>query len=75
VSSSRGLHIIRPMRALGLLSASILVSLTPYFKLKHFIIYVSLLYSRTHVITLYLSHVYDVLYVNASVLITHMDLG
>jgi hypothetical protein len=31
--------------------------------------------SRTHVITLYLGHVCDVLSVNASVLTTRMDLG
>jgi hypothetical protein len=31
--------------------------------------------SRTHVITLYSGHVYDALYINASVLTTRMDPG
>jgi hypothetical protein len=43
VSSSRGLRILGPMRALVSPSESILVSLPLYFKLEHFIIYVSLL--------------------------------
>jgi hypothetical protein len=43
VSSSRGLHIIGPMRALVSPSDTILVSLLLCFKLEHFIIYVSLL--------------------------------
>jgi hypothetical protein len=43
VSSSRGLRIIGPMRALEPSSVGILVSLSPCFKLEHFIIYVFLL--------------------------------
>jgi hypothetical protein len=43
VSSSRGLRILGPMRALVSPSDSILVSLLLYFKLKHFIVYVFLL--------------------------------
>jgi hypothetical protein len=43
VSSSRGLHIIGPMRALASLRDNILVSLPLCFKLEHFIIYVFLL--------------------------------
>jgi hypothetical protein len=43
VSSSRGLHILGPMRAFVSPSDSILVSLPLYFKLEHFIIYVFLL--------------------------------
>jgi hypothetical protein len=43
VSSSRGLHIIEPMRALASLSDSILVLLLLCFKLAHFIIFVFLL--------------------------------
>jgi hypothetical protein len=43
VSSNRELHIIESMRALASSSASILVLLPLYFKLKHFIIYVFLL--------------------------------
>jgi hypothetical protein len=43
VSSSRGLRIIGPMRTLVSSSGSILVSLPPCFKLKHFIIYVFIL--------------------------------
>jgi hypothetical protein len=43
VSSSRGLDILEPMRALVSPSDSILVSLLLCFKLEHFIIYVSLL--------------------------------
>jgi hypothetical protein len=43
VSSSRGLRILGPMRALVSPSVSILVSLPLCLKLKNFIIYVSLL--------------------------------
>jgi hypothetical protein len=75
VSSSQGLRIIGPMRALISPSESILVSLPLCFKLKHFIISVFLYNSRIHVITLYLSHVCVVLCVNASVLTPHMDPG
>jgi hypothetical protein len=75
VSSSRGLRIIGPMRALVSPSDSILVSLPLCFKLEHFIIYVFLCNSRIHVITLYSGHVSVVLCVNASVLTPHMDPG
>jgi hypothetical protein len=57
VSSSRGLRILGPMRALVLPSGSILVSLPLCLKLKNFIIYVSLCNSRIHVITLFSGHV------------------
>jgi hypothetical protein len=73
VSSSRGLHIIGPMRALESSGASILVSLPLCFKLEHFIIYVFFCNSRTHVITLYSGHVCDVLCGNVSVLTTHIN--
>jgi hypothetical protein len=74
VSSRRGLRIIGPMRALISSSDSILVllplcfqtlntSLSMYFFCK----------SRTHVITLYLSHVCAILCVNASVLTSQID--
>jgi hypothetical protein len=43
VSSSRGFHILEPMRALVSLCDSILVSLPLCFKLEHIIISVSLL--------------------------------
>jgi hypothetical protein len=43
VSSSRGLRILGPMRALVSPSGSILVSLPLCLKLENFIIYVSLL--------------------------------
>jgi hypothetical protein len=43
VSSSRGLRILGPMRALVSLSGSSLVSLPLCLKLEHFIIYVPLL--------------------------------
>jgi hypothetical protein len=43
VSSSQGLRILGPMRALVSPSDSILVLLPLCFKLEHFIIYVSLL--------------------------------
>jgi hypothetical protein len=43
VSSSRGLNIIGPMRALASSSDSILVLLLLCFKLAHFIIYAFLL--------------------------------
>jgi hypothetical protein len=75
MSSSQGLRIIGPMRALVSPSDSILVSLPLYFKLKHFIIYVFLCNSRIHVITLYLGHACIVLCINASVLAPHMDPG
>jgi hypothetical protein len=58
VSSSRGLCILGPMRALVSPSGSILVLLLLcFFKLENFIIYVSLCNSRIHVITLYSGHV------------------
>jgi hypothetical protein len=57
MSSSRGLCILGPMRALVSPSGSILVLLPLCFKLEHFIIYVSLCNSRIHVITLYSCHV------------------
>jgi hypothetical protein len=75
VSSSRGLRIIGPMRALASSSGFILVSLLLCFKLEHFIVYVFLCNSRIHVITLYLGHVCVVLCVNASVLTPRMDPG
>jgi hypothetical protein len=43
MSSNRGLRILGPMQSLVSPSVSILVSLPVYFKLEHFIIYVSLL--------------------------------
>jgi hypothetical protein len=75
VSSSRGLHIIGPMRALVSPSDSILISLPLCFKLEHFIIYVFHCNSRIHVITLYSGHVCVVLCVNVSVLAPRMDPG
>jgi hypothetical protein len=57
VSSSQGLRILGPMRALISPSGSILVSLPLCLKLENFIIYVSLCNSRIHVITLYSGHV------------------
>jgi hypothetical protein len=75
VSSSRELRIMGPMQALVSPSDSILISLSLYFKLEHFIIYVFLCNSRIHVITLYSGHVCVVLCVNVSVLIPHMDHG
>jgi hypothetical protein len=75
VSSSRGLRIIGPMRALISTSDSILDSLLLCFKLEHFIIYAFLCNSRIHVITLYSGHVCVVLCVNASVLAPRMDPG
>jgi hypothetical protein len=75
MSSSRGLHILGPMRALVSPSDSILVPLLLCFKLDHFIIYVPFCNSRIHVITLYSGHVCVVLCVNASVLAPRMDPG
>jgi hypothetical protein len=57
VSSSRGHRVLGLMRALVSSSDSILVLLPLCFKIKHFIIYVSLCNSRIHVITLYSGHV------------------
>jgi hypothetical protein len=57
VSSSRGLRMLGPMRALVSSSGSILVLLPLCLKLENFIIYVSLCNSRIHVITLYSGHV------------------
>jgi hypothetical protein len=65
MSSHRGLRIIGLIRALVPSSGSILVSLPLCFFCN----------SRTDVITLDSGHVCDILCVNASVLITRMDLG
>jgi hypothetical protein len=73
VSSSQGQRIIGPMRALVSPRDSIWVSLPLYFKSEHFIIYVFLCNSRTHIISLYSVHASVVLCVNASVLAPHMD--
>jgi hypothetical protein len=72
MSSSRGLHIIGPMRVLASSSDSILVSL---LLCEHCIIYVFLCNSRTHLITLYLDHVCVLLCVNALALASRMDPG
>jgi hypothetical protein len=54
MSSSLGLHILGPMRALVSPSGSIFGFASAMFlKLENFIIYVSLCNSRIHVITLY----------------------
>jgi hypothetical protein len=74
VSSSRGLCIIGSVRPLVSSSASILVSLPLCFKLEYFIIYVILCNSIIHVITSISDHVCIVLYVNASMLTSHMDI-
>jgi hypothetical protein len=68
VSSSRGHHIIGPMRTLVSPRDSIWVWLPLCFKSEHFITYVFFCNSRTHVITFYSGHVCVILYVNASVL-------
>jgi hypothetical protein len=68
VSSSRGLRIIGPMRALVSPSDSILVSLSNTSLSMYFFCN-----SRIHVITLYLGHVCVVLCVNASMLVPRMN--
>jgi hypothetical protein len=73
VSSSRGLHILGPMRALVSPSGSILVSLLLCFELKHVIIYVSLLYLKNSCNNSVIGPCMCVLCVNASVLAPHMD--
>jgi hypothetical protein len=73
VSNNQGLYIIGPMRVLVSSSANILVSLSLYFKLQHFIIYLFFYNLRTYVITVYSGHVCDVLYINTSLLTTYMD--
>jgi hypothetical protein len=75
MSINRGLRIIGSMRALASSSDSILGSLPLCFKLEHFIIYVFLCDSRTHVITLYSGHICVVLCINTSVLAPCIDPG
>jgi hypothetical protein len=74
VSSSRVLHIIGPMQALASSSDSILGFASAMFLNSKTSLYKYFFCnSRTHVITLYLSLVCAVLFVNASVLAPHMD--
>jgi hypothetical protein len=75
MSSSRGLRIIGPIRALASLSDSILVSLPLCFRFNTSLSMYFFCNPRTHVITLYLGHVCVVLYDNASVLAARMDPG
>jgi hypothetical protein len=67
-SSSQGLHILGPMRALASLRVSILVSLLLCFELKHFIIYVSLLWLKNSCNNSLFGPCMCVLCVNASML-------
>jgi hypothetical protein len=75
VSSRRGHHILGPMRTLISLNGSILVSLLLYFKLEHFIIYVSLMSLKNSCNKSLFKPCMCVLYINTLVLASRMDPG
>jgi hypothetical protein len=73
VSSSLGLHILGPMRALASSSDSILVLVLVLVPLTSLYMYL-FCNSRIHLVTLYSGQVCIVLCINASVFEHHMDL-
>jgi hypothetical protein len=76
MSSSQGLHIIGPMRALVSPSDSILGFASAMFLNSNTLLSIYFFCnSRTRVITLYLGHVCVILCINALVLAPHMDPG
>jgi hypothetical protein len=75
VSSTRGLRILGPMQALISSSGSILFRFRYVFKLKHFIIYVSLLQLKNSCNNSLFESCMCVLCINASVLTPRMNPG
>jgi hypothetical protein len=75
VSSNRGLSIIGSMRTLISPSASILFRLRCVLNSNTSLSMYFFCNSKTHVITLYLGHVCNVLCVNDSMLTSHMNHG